>query len=163
MPAATIREDIVTRVKGQLDRIRTTNTYTLYGETKNYLTNLGSNCTIWRSRPFEPGEQGLILRDLDEEMALATSTNMSGAVVRQLHIQVEIVLSGPNVHSDLWKVYADVEAAIGEGRVSVWGDITKETRPRLSRSLVEQESARVAGGIFEVYIDYPTLAFRSVL
>jgi hypothetical protein len=156
----TIREDIVTRVLGQLRRMLTSNTYTLYNETNNYLTNLGSNVSVWRATAFKPGEQGVILRDLDELHTL--SDKRGQRVLRSLHIQVEIVLSGENSVNDLLKAYADVEAAIGEGRESVWADITSETRPRLSRSVVEQESARIAGGIYECYIDYPTLAFRSV-
>lgn len=161
MAEPTIRGEIVKRVEDQLKRIQTANTYTLYGETKNYFTNLGTNVSRWRSRPFTEGEQGLVLRDLDEPKDLAS--NHAGAVTRNLHIQVEIVVSGQNAPDDLLKAFADVEAALGEGRESVWGDITSGTRPKLDRSLVEQESQRLAGGIVEVYIDYPTLAFRSVL
>lgn len=156
----TIRQDIVTRVYTQLQRIRTANTYTLYGETKNYLTNLGSSVFVWKSTPFQPTEQGIVLRDLDEPVSLSSSR--SARVIRQLHMQAEVVLSGASSVSDLFNAYADIEAAIGEGRESVWADITSDTRPRISRSVVEQESAKIAGGIFEFYIDYPTLAFRSV-
>lgn len=102
----------------------------------------------------------MIVRDLDEP--ILEPTVRAQRVTRQLHMQVEIVLSGTNSMDDLRKHYSDVEAAIGEGRETVWADITSETRPRISRSVLEQESLKVAGGIFEFYIDYPTMAFRSI-
>jgi hypothetical protein len=156
-----VRQEIFTRVVNQLKRIKTVNTYTMYGETANYLTNLGLYVFPWRATPFNENQlPGLIVRDLDEPQEL--SSNHSQRVIRQLHIQVEVVMKGDAPINDLWAAYADIEAAIGEGRESVWADITKETRPRISRSLVEQESSKIAGGLFECYIDYPTLAFKSV-
>jgi hypothetical protein len=155
-----VRQEIFERVVAQLRRIKTTNTYTLYGGTLPYLTNLGNTVFPWRAAPFQPGESGIIVRDLDEPVM--ESAPRSERVIRQLHIQVEVVLAADDPVTRLWQAYADIEAAIGEGRDSVWADITSNTRPRLSRSLVEQESAKIAGGIVECFIDYPTLAFRSV-
>lgn len=156
-----LRQEIVDRIVTQLRRIKQANTYTLYGETRNYFTDFGDTVYQWRAAPFHPGESGLIIRDLDEPVI--ESTPRSERVTRQLHIQVEVVLSGNDPVDDLRKVFADVEAAIGEGRESVWADITSNTRPRITRTVVEQESAKVAGGILEVFIDYPTQAFKSVV
>lgn len=158
-----VRQEIFNRVVAQLRRIRTGNTYTMYGEApKHYFTDIGLKVFPWRAAPFQPNElPGLIVRDLDEPVHLPAPR--SQGIIRQLHIQVEIALKGDNAMDDLRLIYADVEAAIGEGRESVWADITSDTRPRLSRAIVEQESAKIAGGIFECYIDYPTLAFRSVV
>jgi hypothetical protein len=159
-----IRQEIVTRVENQLKRIRTGNTYTVYGVTRNYLTDIGLKVFQWRNVQFQPSElPALILRDLDEPAVL--SSKNSSRVTRQLHVQIEIVTAGDNSPDDLRKYYADVEAAIGEGRQSVWADITEETRPRITRSVVEQgdTSVRLAGGIYECFIDYPTFAFSSVI
>jgi len=155
------RQEIFERVVSQLRRIRTTNTYTLYGETANYLTDFGAKVFPWRAVAFPPGENGIVVRDLDEPVI--ESESRSERVLRQLHIQVEIVLAEDDPVTKLWQAYADVEAALGEGRESVWADITSNTRPRISRSVVEQKSAKVAGGIVECYIDYPTLAFKSII
>lgn len=148
-------------VVAQLGRIRTGNTYTLRGQTKNYLTDVGLHVFVWRATPFLRNElPGLIARDLDEPVVQATP--MSEGVLRQLHLQVEVVLGGDTPIVDLWKAYADIDSAIGEGRESVWADFTGATRPRINRSVVDQDSAKIAGGIIEFYIDYPTLAFQSV-
>lgn len=155
-----VRQEIFTRFVAQLRRIKTTNTYTLYGDTLPYLTNFGDLVFPWRAIPFAPGEKGIIVRDLDEPVI--ESSARSERVVRQLHMQVEVVLADDDPITKLWQAYADIEAAIGEGRESVWADITSNTRPRISRSLVEQESAKIAGGIVECFIDYPTLAFKSI-
>ena len=154
------RQEIVTRFVNQMKRIRVGNTYTMYGqEPTNFLTDIGQHVWLWRATPFRPDElPALIVRDLDEP--IVPSAPRSERVTRQLHMQVEVVLAGDTPINDLWAAYADIEAAIGEGRESVWNDITSDTRPRISRSVVEQESAKIAGGIVECYIDYPTLAFR---
>jgi hypothetical protein len=157
-----LREEIFTRYVNQLRRIRTSNTYTLYGETRNYLTDAGMNVRPWFSGKFQVAElPGLVPRDLDEP--ILEPTPRAQRVTRQLHVQTEIVVAGDDAADLLRMVFADVEAAIGEGRDSVWADITSDTRPRISRSVLEQESNRIAGGIFECFIDYPTFAFKSVI
>jgi hypothetical protein len=155
-----IREEIFNRVVAQLQRIRTGNTYTMYGMTQHYLTDAGLHVFPWRATTLQPNElPALIVRDLDEPVILAN--NQSARVTRQLHVQVEAAIADNTPMTILRQIYSDIEAAFGEGRESVWADITIETRPRITRAVVEQESRKIAGGIFEVFIDYPTFAFLS--
>lgn len=157
----TIRQQIVTKVITQLKRIKTSNTYSIYGNTANYLTNAGDNVNEWRDAPFGPDElPALIVRDLSEPVIESPSPR-SDRIVRQLHIQVEAVAIGDNPSADIRKMLADVEAAIGEGRLSEWNDISFNTKPLASKSVLKQESWKLAGGIFECVIEYPTLAFDS--
>lgn len=158
----TRRQDIFNKVVAQLRKIKVANTYTMYGDTDNYLTDVGLHVYAWRAAPFPPNTQmALVVRDLDEPAEL--SAPRSSRQERSLHMQVEIVISGDVAMETLRDVFADVEAAVGEGRESVWDSITSDTRPRITRSVLEQESAKIAGGIFEFFIDYPTLAFKSVM
>jgi hypothetical protein len=78
----------------------------------------------WRATPFNENElPGLIVRDLDEPQVLS-STSLTTGHPSASH-SGRVVLKGDAPINDLWAAYADIEAAIGEGRESVWADITK--------------------------------------
>jgi hypothetical protein len=99
-----------------------------------------------------------VVRDIDELHKEASPR--APRMERQLHMQVNIVVAGDAAMDDLRDKYIpDVETAILIGREQVWNNITSNTRPRLNRSVFEQESDKLAGGIVEFYIDYPSYAF----
>lgn len=157
----TIRQEIFTKVVTQLQRIKTINTYTVHGKTLSYETNAGNSVHPWRSANFDP-EAGdtlpaLVPRDLDELRELSDKYGM--AEKRSIHIQVAIVASGTTSADEMRKIFGDLDGAFGEGRATNWDNTAAETRPRLSRTIADQESLKITGGIYEVYIDYATPAF----
>jgi hypothetical protein len=155
----TLRQQIFEAVVAQLKLIQTANEYQFYGVTGNYNSNLGSSVYPWRSAPFaKQNLPALVVRDIDE--LIKEPTPGAQRVERQLHMMINIVVDGDSASDDLRdKYFADVDIAIGLGRQSRWGNLTGNTRPRLTRSVLEQESDVLAGGIVEFYIDYPTYAF----
>jgi hypothetical protein len=52
----TIRQTIFDLVVAGLRQAVTTNTYTLYGQTRNFETNIGNSVHPWRSAPFSESE-----------------------------------------------------------------------------------------------------------
>jgi hypothetical protein len=156
--ADTIRQQLFELVIGQLKTIKTSNSYSMYGQTGNYKTDIGERVFAWRAVPFdEEDDDGLIVRDMDEIMQLSSPNGFR--IERQLHMQVELGGRGVTSDTDLRNKYiADVEIAIGVGAFTVWNTVGN-TRPRKSISIVEQQAEKIAGMIFEFYIDYPTYAF----
>lgn len=156
----TLRQQIFEAVVTQLKLIKTANQYQFYGVTGNYQSDLGSSVFPWRSAPFtDPSHlPALVVRDIDELVKEASPG--APRVERQLHMQINIIVPGSEAATDLRdKYFADVDIAIGVGRQARWGGISGNTRPRLTRSVLERESDVLAGGIVEFYIDYPTYAF----
>lgn len=155
----TIRQQIFTEVVAKLRTVKTSQAWTAYGMTGNYLTNIGDQVHPWRTSAFQPEElPGIIPRDLDEPiepMHLGAERT-----TRQLHIQVVVAVGGEDAADQLRKIFGDLDIAFGQGRDERWGGLASETIPRISRSVLDQESLKVAGGIYEVYIHYPTLAFN---
>jgi hypothetical protein len=148
---------LVDLVVEQLRTIKTSNSYTMYNQTGNYKTNIGDSVWIWRDVSFESDEpDSLIVRDLDEPLQLPSP--YAERVERQLHIGIELI--GRNAKSEKLRneYLPDVEIAIGVGARTRWNNIGK-TRPRKSISVTGQESVKIAGMIFEFYIDYPGYAF----
>lgn len=160
----TIRQQIFDKVVAALRDIKTTNTWESYGMTGNYSTNVGNNVHAWRSTPFSVDELnahggGLVVRDLD---AIADKGDTRDSRTKwSLHIQVIVEVSGDDADSALRTIFGDLDSAFYKGRSTGWDGLSNDTRPRVVRSVLEQESARVAGGVYEVYIDYATLAFNS--
>lgn len=156
----TLRQQIFTKVLAQLALIRTTNSYTLYGQTFAYSTNIGANVFPWRSSELAETElPGMIVRDLDELREL--SDKYGGGEKRSVHIQCAIAAGGATSADTMRTIFGDIDAAFGVGRLSDWDGLTLETRPRLTRMIADQESLRITGGIYEVYIDYATPAFQG--
>lgn len=125
----------------------------------NYLTNVGEQVHPWRTVEFQPDElPGMIPRDLDEP--IEPMKIGSERTTRQLHIQITIAVGGDDAADELRKIFGDLDIACGLGRDARWGGLASETVPRISRSVLDQESFKVAGGIYELYIHYPTLAFN---
>lgn len=156
----TIRQQIFEAVVTQLKTIRTANTYQFYGVTGNYLSEIGQKVYAWRSAPTTPAEEFdyLIVRDIDE--LVKEPTIEAKRVEKQLHIVINIIVRGNNAAEDLRnKYYPDIEIALGVGAANRWGIGTGATRLRLTRSLFDQESDSLAGGIIEFYIDYPQYAW----
>lgn len=155
----TIRQQIFSEVVAKLQTVKTSNSWTAYGMTGNYLTNIGDQVHPWRTSAFNPSElPGIIPRDLDEPIEpLGQGIERT---TRQLHIQVVVAVGGEDAAEQLRKIFGDLDIAFGQGRDERWGGLASETVPRISRSVLDQESLKVAGGIYEVYIHYPTLAFN---
>lgn len=154
----TLRQQIFTKVLTALGNIRTTNSFTLYGRTFAYKTNIGANVFAWRSAALKETElPGMVVRDLDELREL--SDKYGDAEKRSIHIQAAIMASGNTSADDMRDIFGDVDAAIGVGRAGNWDNLSTETRPRLTRTIADQESLKITGGIYEFYIDYATPAF----
>jgi hypothetical protein len=156
----TIRQQIFESVVAQLKLIQTDNQYQFYGVTGSYNSDLGSRVYPWRSAPETDKTRYpfIVVRDIDELVKEASPG--APRVERQLHMLINIVISGDGAAEDLRdKYYPDVDVAIGQGRLTGWGGLAGNTRPRLTRSVFEQESEMLAGGIVEFYIDYPSYAF----
>lgn len=155
----TIRQQIFDEVVARLRTIKTTNSWSLFGMTGNYLTNIGDQVHPWRSSAFQANElPGIVPRDLDEPVKLSSLS--SDRTERELHIQIVVAVDGEDAEDQLRVIFGDLDIAFGLGRADRWGGLTSETRPRISRSVLDQESRRVSGGIYEAYIEYPTLAFN---
>lgn len=151
------RQTLVDLIVEQLRTIKTSNSYTIYNQTGNYKTNIGDSVWLWRNVTFDDDEpDSLIVRDMDEPISLPSKN--AERVERQLHVGVELI--GKNAGSDKLRneYLPDVEIAIGVGAKTRWNHLGC-TRPRKSISVTGQESVKIAGMIFEFYIDYPGYAF----
>lgn len=158
MPTLTLRQQAFEKVVDQLRLIKTTNSYTLFGVTANYKTNVGDSVHVWRSAPFQADElPGLIVRDLDEIKEL--SDKYGDREKRSLHIQITIAVADDTPQEELNAIFGDLDTAFGVGRASNWDGLVQETRPRIARTVGDQESLKIAGGVYEVYLDYATRAF----
>lgn len=147
----TRRQLIVNQVIAQLQAIATAN---------GFLTNVGASVFEWRDTPFQETElPALIFRDLDEPQEL--SSPRSERVLRSLHCLVQVVTVGDTPMRDIRQILADIEKAVGKGASDYWGKFASNTRPRIARAILDQESLKFAGSTFEFYIDYPTTAFNS--
>ena len=152
------REEIFTKVVEGLRGIQTTNTYTLYGRTFNFETDIGDSVHPWRAAPFDEDElPGLIVRDIDELRELS-SPNGTGEK-RSLHVLCSIATDGDASPEMMRKIFGDIDGVFGTGRSTGWDSLSTETRPKLTRTIVDQESLKITGGIYEVYIDYVVPAF----
>lgn len=156
----TIRQQIFQAVIDQLKTINTATTYQFYGVSGNYTSNLGSRVYPWRSAPETQATKYpfLVVRDIDE----LHKEPSPGAprIERSLHVLINIATIGDSAADDLRNMYyPDVEIAIGLGRLTRWGGLSGNTRPRLNRTVSDQESDVFAGGVVEFYIDYPSYAF----
>lgn len=155
----TIRQQIFTKVVAQLQSVRTANTWSAYGLSGNYLSEIGAQVHPWRTSAFQANElPGVIPRDLDEP--IEPMSQGSERMIRQLHVQVVVAVGGEDAADQLRKIFGDLDIAFGLGQADGWGGLSTKTVPRISRSVLDQESQKVAGGIYEVYIHYPTLAFN---
>lgn len=166
----TKRERIVGRVVNRLHQIR------MDLEPEVYNTSVGKNVFEWRTGIFSPeeleafeGEMALVVRDLDETKATdgdhtKVNTLSTQKVTRDLHMQIEIVVAGTDAPQKARKIIADIESAI---RKDIrWRDAESKplaigTRPRIDRSIVEQESRKIGGVVYEFFIHYATQAFNS--
>lgn len=161
------REKIVRRLIARLQTIL------IAGD---YNTNVGQNVFYWRTGTFSEeelagmsGNCALIVRDIDETKATdgevtKVNRNSHEHFARDLHIQIEIVQLGTASPTTIHKIIADIEYAI---RSDIrWKDtdgtaLAIGTRPRIDRSVVEQESKKVSGVIYEFFIHYVTSAFNA--
>lgn len=147
----TIRQQIVNKNLTALETILTAN---------GFETEIGLNVSEWRTAPFSASElPAVVFRDLDEPQT--QSSPRSPRVERQLHCQIEVVTADDTPMAFIRKALADIEKAIGIAASSGWDGLAGNTRPRVSRAIVEQNSNKVGGSTFEYYIDYPTVAFNS--
>lgn len=140
-----------------------------------YNTSVGNNVFYFRTGTISEEELegmpdgALVVRDIDETKATdgeATKKVTSGheAFGRDLHVQVELLQSGTAAPIQLHKLIADIETAIRKDvrwRDSDGNALAAGTRPRLDRSVVEQESKKIAGNIYEFFVYYVTKAFNS--
>lgn len=166
----TKRERIVNRVINRLHQIRSDI------EPDKYNFKFGqSNVFYWRTgiisqeelASFE-GEMALVVRDLDETKATdgdhtKVNTVNTQKVARDLHMQIEIVCGGEDAPMTRNKIIADIETAIRQD--IRWRDVDNKplaigTRPRIDRSVVEQESRKVGGVVYEFFVHYATQAFN---
>lgn len=169
----TKREKIFGRVLNRLHQIRSDD------EPDKYNTQVGKHVFDWRTGYFSEEEMAsfedqaaLVLRDLDETKATNGNhtlivTNQNGGTQkfeRELHMQVEVVSVGELSPTLIRKIIADIETAIKQD--TRWRDVSGKalalgTRPRIDRSVVEQESKKVAGVVYEFFIHFTTDAFNS--
>lgn len=165
----TKRERIFGRVVNRLHQIRADL------EPEVYNTRVGLNVFEWRTGKVSEeeletfdGEMALVVRDLDETKATdgdhtKVNTLSTQKVTRDLHMQIEIFTAGTDAPQKIRKIIADIESAI---RKDIrWRDAENKplaigTRPRIDRSIVEQESRKIAGVVYEFFIHYATQAFN---
>ena len=161
------RRKIVDRVIARLESILTDN---------DYETDVGKNVDYWRSGPYseeemaEKPEGALGVRDIDElktiegdQQKVAKGLGGKEKFQRDLHIQIEIGLAGTSSPTEVHKIIADIETAIGKD--VRWKDedgkaLAVGTRPRLDRSLVDQQTLKTTGVIYEFFIRYITDSFN---
>ena len=160
------RTRIIGRVKARFEGIK---------KAQGFKTDLGLNVFVWRTGTFSEEELegmpdgALVIRDIDEIKTVEgdqTKVNKLSTekFMRELHIQCEIVTSGTDAAEKFRKAVADIETAIrkdvrwkdAEGKPLAIG-----TRPRIDRSVVEQQSRKVGGDIYEFFIHYVTGAFNA--
>jgi hypothetical protein len=171
----TKRQKIFDRVLNRLHNIRSDN------EPDKYNTQVGRHVFPWRTGYFSEEElasfedtAALVVRDVDETKAVNSDhtkpvTERAKFVTdqkfeRELHMQIEIVQSGETSPSTIRQIIADIETAIRQD--IRWRDesgkaLALGTRPRIDRSVVEQESKKVSGVIYEFFVHYATDAFNS--
>lgn len=161
------RDRIVKAVIARLEAIQTG---------AGYQTNVGEHVFYWRTGTMSEEElngfsehAALVVRDLDETKATdgdhtkITKLNTQ-KFSRDLHIQIEIVCGDEDAPTRLRKYIADIETAIGKD--IRWRDVDTGqplaigTRPRIDRSVVEQESKKIGGVVYEFFIFYATDAFN---
>ncbi len=160
----TKREILVELVLARLRTITTTN---------GFRTNAGGNVDYWRTGSYSEEEMAdktdaaLILRDIDELKTVEGDPTKVNKVptekfLRHLHMQIEIALTGSQSPSEIHKVIADIEMAIRKDvRWHTGGKaVAVGTRPRLDRSVVEQNSLKTSGIVYEFFITYITDAFN---
>lgn len=151
------RQTLVDLIVEQLRTIKTSNSYTIYNQTGNYKSDIGENVWLWRNVTFDDdAPDSLIVRDLDEPITMPSA--YAERVERQLHVGIELIAREAGSDKLRNEYLPDVEIAIGIGARTKWHEIGK-TRPRKSISVTGQESVKIAGMIFEFYIDYPGYAF----
>lgn len=161
------RQKIVARVLLRFKDIKTDN---------DYETNVGNNVDYWRTGPYSEEEMAekpdgaLGVRDIDEiktvegdQRRVVKHIGGTEKFERDLHIQVEIGKSGSQSPTDIHKIIADIETAIGKD--VRWKDadgkaLAVGTRPRLDRSIVDQQTLKTSGVIYEFFIRYITDAFN---
>jgi hypothetical protein len=167
----TKREKIVAQVVARLQSIAASN---VTPPPVGYQTNIGQNVYYWRTGAISEEElssfaetAALVVRDLDETKATdgdhTKVTKLSTEKhARDLHMQVEIVCGGSDAPSRVHKIIADIEMAIkndvrwkADGKPLAIG-----TRPRIDRSIVEQESRKIGGVVYEFFILYVTDSFN---
>lgn len=166
----TKRERIIARVQHRLEGIRSDI------EPDAYNTQVGRNVFYFRTGMFSEeelegmeGEAALVFRDIDETKATDGETKKVNRLStemfsRDLHMQIEIVQIGKDSPSTIHKIIADIESAIRKDirwRETTGHALAIGTRPRLDRSVVEQESKKVSGVIYECFITYVTKAFNA--
>lgn len=168
VPSETKREKLV---RVQLARLRT-----ILIASGDYNTDIGNQVFYFRTGTFSEeelaaftGNCALVVRDIDETKAVYGDHTRLNKVstepfARDLHMQLEIVQVGTTSPTTVHKVIADIETAI---RKDIrWKDVDGKalaigTRPRIDRSVVEQESKKVAGVIYEYFVHYTTQAFNA--
>lgn len=167
----TKRQKIFGRVLNRMHQIRSDD------EPDKYNTQAGRHVFGWRTGTISEEElasftdqAALIVRDVDETKAANGDhtllvTHLRGGnqkFVRELHIQIEIACGGEDADGLARKVIADVEIAVSQD--VRWHDVNGKplaigTRPRIDRSVVEQESKKIGGVVIEFFIIYATGAF----
>lgn len=159
------RERIMDLVIARLRTIKTEN---------GYQTNIGNNVDYWRTGSFSEEEMSdktdgaLGVRDLDEIKSVEGDNRKVARGIgaemfeRDIHVQVEIAKTGSQSPTDVHKIIADIETAIGKD--VRWHEGAKSlavgTRPRIDRSLVDQQTLKTAGVVYEFFIRYVTHAFN---
>lgn len=160
----TKRQRIVDAIEARLKLIKTTNTYDTPAGPQNYQTNAGNSVYVWRTGTFadeELAEGALVLRDLDEAKHRPEKDHpyQGNRFKRELHIQIELLGVGETAIDFVRQIIGDIEAAIRQDQR--WNKLALGTRPRIDRAVVEQESRKVGGVLYEFFIDYVTEAFNS--
>lgn len=168
-PPTSKRTKLMNRVQARFQGIRADLEPTVYN------TNVGKHVFYFRTGTISEeelegfdGDVALIIRDIDEIKFTDGEPNkkvisMHEAFGRDLHVQVELIGSGTNAPLELHKLIADVETAIGKDvrwKDEVGSALAIGTRPRIDRSVVEQESKKIGGVIYEFFIYYKTGAFN---
>lgn len=142
--------------------------------TAGYQTNVGNNVDYWRTGSFSEEEMAdkpegaLGVRDLDEIKSVEGDNRKVARGIgtekfeRDIHVQVEIAKTGEQSPTDVHKIIADIETAIGKD--VRWHEGAKAlaigTRPRIDRSLVDQQTLKTSGVVYEFFIRYVTDAFN---
>ena len=131
-----------------------------------YQTDIGNAVYIWYTGTILPSEltttssyAALIIRDLDEAKKYHDGDKYRGKFVRELHMQLEVAAAGETAAVGIRKIVADIEKAISVD--TRWNKLALGTRPRIDRAIVEQESVKIGGLLYEYFVDYHTEAFNA--
>jgi hypothetical protein len=115
--------------------------------------------TVWQADPFEPGDEGLDIRDMGGPI----EQTLANIHQQELKFEVDVVTHGDTTPENLRKMIADVYQAIGVGRY--WNDgsqnLARNTMLNDDSMTVQQHTKKVGGATIKFTVIYRTNEFDA--